>query len=184
MEDVGPRGYFPSNIKINLPLDYVIESLKSIARFHGNTYTLKARSLKNFNDTANKIIKIRYDDVLNEKFRDGCNKVVSHVTRSLRARDDDSEFTEKIAKLFEDSLSNVLMKCVKSVEPLATICHGDCTVNNILFRLQEDDEGSVDEKLKAMLIDFSLVMYSSPATDVSTFIYLSCSREDIKYSTA
>lgn len=117
--------------------------------------------------------------MLDETHRSTLNMRIPRVTRALRARGYDPDFTDKIAVLFEDCLPNVLMKCVEPIEPLATIVHGDCTINNILFRFK--DNGPAGKELQAMLIDFALLMYSSPATDTSNFIYLSCSREDIKY---
>ncbi|CAG7725729.1 unnamed protein product [Allacma fusca] len=53
--------------------------------------------------------------------------------------------------------------------PWLTTCHGDCWVNNFLFRYNED--GSKPEEV--CLLDFQLMREACPTTDLAYFIYTS-----------
>lgn len=76
--------------------------------------------------------------------------------------------------MMESYLSNaldlILRDCVVPRNELAVICHGDFTSNNILFR-------NTDDCYETKLIDFAQLKYSSPAIDLSTFLYLSCDND-------
>lgn len=169
-------------------MDFLIAGLQTIGRFHGHSYTLKELNPKKFQQIVNEIVKIRYP--VNEKDRcpiyvENVNLRVSRLTLTLKSRTTiiDPDFVNKIIKLFEDCYTNVLVKSAKPREPLATIVHGDCTINNILFRRRTKDvadDGNDNGTLEGMLVDFAMIMYSSPATDVSTFLYMSASRHVVK----
>jgi len=64
-----------------------------------------------------------------------------------------------------------LVDLLQPKEPLAVLCHGDFCRNNILFRY---DSG---KPCDAVLCDFQDLKYSSPAIDLSLFMYLNTSSE-------
>jgi thiamine kinase-like enzyme len=132
-----------------------------------------------FSDIVKNIINLRYSDenATSNKFFRSISVFSKRVIRTLRKRNYDPIFTKKIEALFDDGFSSIMMECVKPIEPLATIIHGDCTINNILFRMHGNEE---TESLEAMLVDFALIMYSSPALDIVTFIYMCCPRMYLK----
>ncbi|XP_014217797.1 uncharacterized protein LOC106646267 isoform X2 [Copidosoma floridanum] len=183
LENVCSRGYSVCPDKFDLQQDYLAAGLRSLARFHGRTYTLKELRPAKFREIVGGIINIRYDPLDERKtavYAKNVNKRVARVSRALTrstrlVSEEDRVFTAEVARLLENCHSNVMMRSVEPREPLATIVHGDCTVNNMLFRWSESLA-----RREAMLVDFALVMYSSPATDVSTFLYMSASRLDLK----
>lgn len=178
LENVSTRGFSTSPHLLNVNLDYVIAGLRAIARFHGNTYAMKEQAPKKFHQILKDIINVRYkEDPVCVPYKEHVNSRIKRVVRTLRKRGYDPDFTEQMASLFEDCFANVLLRCVRPVEPLATIIHGDCTINNVLF--QKIQYGT-DGYLKAMLVDFAMILYSMPSIDIATFVYMSCSREDIK----
>lgn len=175
LENVSSRGYFICPNNINIDLDYVLAGLQTIARFHSYTYAMKEEMPEKFYQIVSDIKLVRYDkDNVCVPLMENANTRLSRITRVLHARGYDPKFTNQLEDLFKDCYNKVLMRCVKPVEPLATIVHGDCTQNNIMFR--NVDTGG----FKAMLIDFQLMMYSTPAADVSVCVYMCLSREDIK----
>ena len=59
-----------------------------------------------------------------------------------------------------------MMHLVNSNSPLAVICHGDCWINNFLYKY--DEENRIDE---TCLVDFQLIRVGSPLLDISNLIY-------------
>ncbi|OXU20743.1 hypothetical protein TSAR_008676 [Trichomalopsis sarcophagae] len=174
LENVSPRGYFICSNKINIGMDYVLAGLQTIARFHGLTYAIKEEMPEKFYQIVKNIKLVRYDkDNVYMPHIETVNSRILRVVKGLKARNEDLKFTKQIEDLFKDAYHKVLIRCVEPVEPLATIVHGDCTQNNVMFR--KVDPGG----FQAILIDFQLMMYTSPAADVSVWIYMCLSLEDI-----
>lgn len=179
LEDVRPRGYIVSPNKVNVHLDYIVAALKAIARFHALTYSLKEKEPDKFNRLVGSMYDSRFQETpLNERFAVVINNGCRRVLNKIRARTNNSALTIKMCDLFDDAFVSVMIKSAKPVEPLATIVHGDCTINNILYRWEK--KNNEDPQLEAMLIDFGLLMYSSPALDLSILFYMTCTREDIR----
>ncbi|XP_052741503.1 uncharacterized protein LOC112055160 [Bicyclus anynana] len=62
------------------------------------------------------------------------------------------------------SILALLSKCSAPAPNYSTICHGECWNNNILFKYQRP--------VDVLFVDFQLVRYASPATDISYFLYM------------
>lgn len=173
LENVVDRGYSSHPKRIDLPLNDVLVAMKEIARFHAKGYIMKEKNPKKFSTMLNEIKDCRYSSYDNkDHFMDLLNLTIRAVNY-LKKINYDRKFCEITEKLFKDTYHNVLLKAIVPVEPLAVLCHGDFTVNNVLFKKDENDT-----ETRAMLIDFALLRYASPAIDLSTFLCLSCSRED------
>ncbi|XP_058807556.1 uncharacterized protein LOC131673528 [Phymastichus coffea] len=179
LEDVRPRGYVDSPDKVNVHLDYIVAGLKSIAKFHAHSYVIKEKEPEKFQKCIQSLHDSRFkENPINEKFRNIINERVKRATQKIRARNDNSELTKKMCNILDDAFVNVMIECVRQKEPLCTIIHGDCTINNLLYRWQKKDKE--DLQLEAMLIDFGLLMHSSPNIDIVTLLYMTCRREDIR----
>lgn len=180
LEDVCTRGFSICTKKVFVHIDYIIAGLQSIARFHGNSYGIKEKSPDKFHQILKDIIIVRYNDnPINEGWMKSINSRLKRMPQIIRERNLHPKFTEEAVSLFDD-VYKVMMKTVKPIEPLATVIHGDVTINNIMYSTVETSQG---KHLKAMLVDFALLMYSSPSVDISHFLYMCCSREDIKNHT-
>lgn len=67
-----------------------------------------------------------------------------------------------IAVILKNAYEDVILKFIEAEEPLATLCHGDSTINNTLLK---NENG----KLKTMFIDFALIRYGSLILDLKLF---------------
>ncbi|XP_058807571.1 uncharacterized protein LOC131673539 [Phymastichus coffea] len=175
LEDIRPRGYTVSPKKVNADIHYIAAGLKAIGRFHGHIYAIKEKDPEMYCEIIKTTCRIRYrNDSNDKKLKVDVDGKFQRLLRALRDRNRDPEFNKVICKAFKKPYNDILTKCAEPIEPLAIIVHGDCTMNNILYRTSNDGE------IESMLIDFGLLMHSSPATDVSTFLYMSAKREDIR----
>ncbi|XP_063383484.1 uncharacterized protein LOC134669787 [Cydia fagiglandana] len=71
------------------------------------------------------------------------------------------------------ALDGHILAILKTPPPLqySTICHGDCWINNILFK----NQGT--RPVEVMFVDYQLSRYASPVSDISYFLYMSTERE-------
>nr|XP_026499629.1 uncharacterized protein LOC113403336 [Vanessa tameamea] len=139
--------------------------LKNLAKFHGLSFALENLSPKVF-----------------ESIRDLCSKDVQYgdpdaIPKSLVEyfKESLSVITNIEAKVKLEELSpyilELLNKCAAPVLNYSAICHADCWNNNILFKYQ--GKRPVD----VLFVDYQLVRYASPVTDISYYLYMSADQE-------
>ncbi|XP_076656014.1 uncharacterized protein LOC143360772 [Halictus rubicundus] len=171
LENIEERGFHLCPSRYNVPMDYSIAACQELARFHAKGYVMKERRRSEFFDIVNSLRESRYDDEDPESdIKPLVNLSTLRSVEYLREHGRDRDFWAKMTPFFEDMYENVMVECIEPEEPLATLCHGDCTVNNTFFK---EENG----KLKAMLIDFALIRYGSPVIDLSTYLCLHCAEQ-------
>lgn len=168
-ENMSPRGYEICPDAYDVPVEYVFSAVNEIARFHAMAYVMKAQEPAKFKEVVNDIRESRF--VKGRWLHDFIDIVTSRPVPWLRRNNCDPKFCDKIQRYFDNAFNEIMLPAIDPVEPLATLCHGDFTRNNIFFR-------RLDGKLEAMIIDFATVGYASPGIDLSTFLYLNCSSAD------
>lgn len=141
-----------------------------MARFHAKGYVMKDRSPAEFFDIVENIQETRYDNDPENGFRTTTNMVTNRCIDFLRKSVHDEDFCDKMDAYLSNTYDNVVLKSMKVEEPLATLCHGDFTMNNTFFKKDGNE-------VRAMLIDFALMRYGPPSIDLSTFLCLHCAEE-------
>ncbi|KOX69156.1 hypothetical protein WN51_06309 [Melipona quadrifasciata] len=161
------RGYSVCKWKYDTPLEYTLAAFREIARFHVIGYKKKRTREKEFFDFVNAIQEFKFDkeSMLRETF----NVTATRSLDFLRRQGYDREFCDKLEARLANTYDFVL-KFIEVEEPLATLCHGDFTINNMLFKKESDEQ-------KVILIDFAMIRYGSPILDLSTFLCLHCARD-------
>ena len=160
--EICPEGF-------DIPTEYVFAAINEIARMHAITYTMKEREPEKFHEVINEIQESRM--FAGEWMQIFVDAIATRPIEWLRKNNCGTEFCDKMEKFLGNGFAEGILPAAKPVEPLATLIHGDFTRNNVFFR-------KIDGKLEAMLIDFALIRYSSPAIDIATFLYLNCSISD------
>ncbi|KYQ59376.1 hypothetical protein ALC60_01686 [Trachymyrmex zeteki] len=173
LENVNGQGYYscPYN-KYDPPVEYTLAAMRELGRFHGKGYVMKEMQREKFFDIATQIQEVRYTNKTESIYKFVCNIKTSRVVEYLRSQDHDAVFCDKMEALLSNAFEKVMIKTVQPLEPLATLCHGDFTLDNILFKT-EDNKG----QHLPILIDFALIRYSTPVIDLSTYLHLCCSNE-------
>ncbi|XP_015118760.1 uncharacterized protein LOC107042273 [Diachasma alloeum] len=169
-ENVETMGFRMCPETSEIPMKYIIAGVREMAKLHAMGYVMKTNNSGKFFEIVGKIQEARY---LHGEWNEPLvNFVSSRPINYLRKQNYDPVFCDKMEKHLEYAFETVMLDAVKPCEPLAVLCHGDYTRNNIFYR--ETESG-----LDAILIDFAMLRYSSPAIDLSTFLYISCSAKDI-----
>ncbi|XP_011702244.1 PREDICTED: uncharacterized oxidoreductase dhs-27-like isoform X3 [Wasmannia auropunctata] len=172
LENVSKLGYYPYPYKYDVPLEYTLAAMREIGRFHGKGYVMKELQKEKFFDIVKQLQDSRYGT--NDDFKIFVNSQAMRAVEYLRRHDHDAVFCDKMEALLSNAFDEVMMKTIKPLEPLSTLCHGDFTLNNILFKMEDNG------KQRAMLIDFALCRYSTPVVDLSTYFCLCCFNEVTK----
>ncbi|KAI4491427.1 hypothetical protein M0804_002819 [Polistes exclamans] len=170
LEDVSNRGYSLHPQKIDLPMDDILAAMKEIGRFHAKGYVMKEKQSEKFFNLINDIQECRYSDD-DKEMSHHYNYLINYVgvrpVLYLREHNYNRDVCDKLEKFLKNAYDNIVLKTTKPVEPLAVFCHGDFTINNMLFNKNE-------KETQVLLIDFALIRYGSPTIDLSTFLCLSC----------
>ncbi|KAI4493277.1 hypothetical protein M0802_009445 [Mischocyttarus mexicanus] len=171
LEDASHYGYLQHPKKIDIPMDDIIVAMKGIARFHGKGYVMKEKQPDKFTKLINDIKECRYTNELgddhNHPYVYLINRTIQRPVVYLKEHNYDKNFCDKIEEHFKNAYYKIVLKLIKPIEPLAVFCHGDYTINNMLFKRTQTES-------KLLLLDFALIRYGSPSIDLSTFICLSC----------
>ncbi|KAK1128509.1 hypothetical protein K0M31_002967 [Melipona bicolor] len=162
------RGYSMCKWKYDIPMEYTLAALREIARFHAIAYTMKRTREKEFFDFVSAIEEVRFYP--GSKIRNTFNGTATRSLHFLRKQGHDKEFCDKFEARCANTFEDLVLKFVKVEEPLATLCHGDFTINNTLFKKESDEQ-------KVIFVDFALIRYGSPILDLSTFLCLHCARD-------
>lgn len=172
LENVNRRGYYSCPCKYNAPLEYTMAAMREIGRFHGKGYVMKELQREKFFAIVKQLQETRYDPT--REYKNYVDIITTRAVEYLRNHGHDVTFCDKMEALLSQVFDKVMMKTVEPREPLSTLCHGDFTLNNILFKMENDG------RYRAMLIDFAFLRYSTPVVDLSTYLCLCCSNEMIK----
>ncbi|XP_003243924.1 uncharacterized protein LOC100575630 [Acyrthosiphon pisum] len=170
IENVSTLGYCLSNEKVFLDFDHLKTTLRTIAKFHGLSYTAKHKDYGRFQDIITGIKESQY----NGRFivQTGLLKVFGQrgINRLLERDGDRYRDHAHIRRLYEffDDAENTLLQKLKSHGPLSVICHFDCHRDTLMF--QYDENGRPFDVLP---IDYFMLHYGSPALDLSSFLYIS-----------
>lgn len=170
LENVNERGYYSYPCAYNAPLEYTLAAMRELGRFHGKGYAMKELQREKFFDIVAQLQTVRYVKKEGNLYEIFANVKATRAVEYLRRHGYDPVFCDKMEALLSNAFDEVLMKTVKPLEPLSTLCHGDFTLGNILFK--------TDGQYRAMLIDFALMVYATPVVDLSTYICMCCLNEE------
>ena len=171
MENINKQGYHLDLEMANLKFEHVLAAVREVARLHANSYILKEKFPEEFFEIVENIKLVRYPPTEDNPGVHKSRAVIPRIMKYLKKQNYDEVFCEKLEKFLYNGYSYATVDLYEPVEPLATLCHGDFTRNNILFK--ETNDG-----IKTKLIDFGMMYYGSPGKDLSLFLFLSGTRSD------
>ncbi|KAL7029771.1 hypothetical protein ACKWTF_006354 [Chironomus riparius] len=148
--------------------EHVFLVMKSLAKMHAIFYSIKDQNPKlvesyfelrdlfiMFCERKNSAMDAWYESMKKQAF------VVINECKDIQLKDKVNAFLEK-------SIYDLMCDCCdrKKTEPYATLCHGDCWNNNMMFR---NDQSGTPNAIR--LLDFQIQRYSSPILDLMYYIF-------------
>lgn len=171
LSDFSTEGWRMAPMVVNLPLEYCLLAARELGRFHGECYGLKETKREQFETLVGKFKESRYgaptDPIWMEIMKVGPRRALKATRESIFGSRVPEEYLAKLGSLLENPWSHQQL-CVRPVEPLAVICHGDYLRNNIAFKFA--DEQYPDKPTHVMMFDFQTLRYASPMIDFTAFI--------------
>ncbi|XP_046144692.1 uncharacterized protein LOC123988486 isoform X2 [Osmia bicornis bicornis] len=169
MEDLSVLGFRMVNRQLGLDIDHALMALRGIARFHAASVALCDKEPK-YKEQYRKGLFSRECPMEMQMF----------IGAIFTAMADEVEKWPEFGKPYADKLRafapNLYRKggevTARKDNEFNVINHGDCWVNNMLFRY--DDNG---KPIQHIFVDFQQCLNSSPALDLHYFMATSLSEE-------
>lgn len=153
------------------PIDYkhVKLAFAQLGKFHALSFALRKQRpdiFAKFTAMGSSMFKII------EEVPDSAVFYKKNHERALEAlHPEDTKEIRRITHLINDFKTNFRQSVSgAAAEPFAVFCHGDFWNNNMMFQYSSADSS---EPLRAVLIDWQISQYCSPATDLTYYLYSS-----------
>ncbi|CAL7943961.1 unnamed protein product [Xylocopa violacea] len=178
MENLKKKGYILKNRQKGLPFEHCRLVIERLAKMH-----------------AGSVAVIEEEPELVEFFKTGGMRKEANVEfLALLTKSSLRQMSEQIQQWPYEWCASVAKKLVKlgttmkerfsnvydcDADEIRVLNHGDCWVNNMLFK--ENEEG---QPVDLLMVDYQLTNYSSPAVDLLHFLYscpecaVRCDKED------
>ncbi|XP_073828807.1 pinkman [Musca autumnalis] len=174
MSDIQEEDFYMHDRFKSLTRDHVSLTMRIYGKLHATSLSIKDQTpekMKNFKDMVDIFVQRKDDPQLNNYFE-------SLKKSALDCLDKDREpvYWKKLNDFFSrgsfyDLMLNLLES--KSSEPHSVICHGDCWINNIMFK--NENNLVVD----ARLLDWQIMRYASPIIDIM-YLLMSCTTKEFR----
>ncbi|KAL5277995.1 hypothetical protein ACFFRR_002939 [Megaselia abdita] len=174
MDDLGYYGYKIGDRTKKLDLEHTLAVMKHLGQFHAGSMILAEK----FPDEAMKVSKptlfpTNKDDLNDIHF----SMFVKTFKTFISVTADIPKFERiswKLRKFSDTFLDIVTQTYDSSFDKLKVINHGDCWLNNIMFKYSQNKP--VDVKF----IDFQFSYLASPGIDINYFLNTSCQVEVLR----
>jgi len=171
LENMNTKGYHSCSYTYDVPLEYTLAVMRELGRFHAKGYYMKEHRREELFALIDQLQEVRYYENKINLLRQFANIFSDQSVKYLRRQGYDPVFCDKMDVLFAHAYTDVVMKLIQPLEPLSTLCHGDLTIDNVLFKMDSDG------KYRAMFLDFALIRYATPVVDLSTYLCICCSTD-------
>ncbi|XP_018370668.1 PREDICTED: uncharacterized protein LOC108766097 [Trachymyrmex cornetzi] len=171
IEDLASLGFRMADRLSGLDLDHSILAIRGLARFHATSVALCEKEPKQKEMYLKGIINSQHPPEMKDIFIKSTKALADEIVNWPEVK----KYSEKIAKL-SDHIYQIGVNAFKVCEDeFNVINHGDCHVNNMLFRY--DNNGKPTDQI---FVDFQLCVYASPALDLLYFLNSSISFDVIE----
>ncbi|XP_070521435.1 uncharacterized protein [Cardiocondyla obscurior] len=160
MEDLTPLGFHKADRSSSLDLAHCTLALQGLARFHAATVALCEKEPKQKEMYTKGVFHEEHPLEMKSYFITGTKALANECANWSGFK----KYAEKIAK-FSDRIYEIGIDASKfSEDDFNVITHGDFSVNNMLFKYDNDGK-----PIEHICIDFQLCSYTSPAIDLLYF---------------
>ncbi|XP_068159831.1 uncharacterized protein pkm [Drosophila tropicalis] len=183
LEDLCRAGYDLHDRFAELPVECVRLVMRAYGKLHATSLAMKQQwpdRLKHCQSLVDIFEQRRDDHSLGVYFENLKQSALGSLC-SVK----DHHYVERLEAYFGlGTFFELLLPLIggKNCEPYAVVCHGDCWNNNIMYRLskpEQDNDNKGGRPLDVRLIDWQLMRYASPITDLAYFFF-SCTSRDFR----
>ncbi|XP_011706031.1 PREDICTED: uncharacterized protein LOC105461227, partial [Wasmannia auropunctata] len=160
MEDLAPLGFRTTDCVAGLDLRHSVLAVHGIARFHAASVAICEKESKQKEMYSKGVFNTPQPELL-----DFLIMSTKSLADEIANWPEVKKYSEKIAKL-TDHIYQIGADATKlSEDEFNVINHGDCHLNNMLFKY--DNDGNPTDHI---FVDFQLSVYTSPAIDLLYFL--------------
>ncbi|KMQ87508.1 hypothetical protein RF55_13191 [Lasius niger] len=171
MEDLAPLGFRMACRQAGLDLPHCILAIRGLARFHATSVAVCEKEPNQKQMYSRGIFNGECPPEMSEFFVLG----VKHLAEEMANWPEFKKYSEKIAKLADHIYKVGIEACKFSEDDFNVINHGDCWVNNMMFKYNDDGK-----PIDHIFVDFQICVYTSPAVDLLYFLSTSPSSDVIE----
>ncbi|XP_073983309.1 uncharacterized protein [Rhodnius prolixus] len=172
LNDLNDEGYTMSNRREALDLEHCQLVLRSLAKFHATSALIKHRGLICMEMFGKHMFEDSYFQELNKNFQYDMFIRFAGLVDSWGT--EWKPVAEKIRTKIAPNVTEKIVNLMKLDETkFSVLCHGDCWVNNMLFKYGLDAKTPISVKF----IDFQVSFFNSPAFDLKYFLASSTNLE-------
>ncbi|XP_012285643.1 uncharacterized protein LOC105702567 [Orussus abietinus] len=160
MEDLGTRGFALKNRQKGLSMAHTVMTIETIAKFHAGSVALY--------EEEPDLIRSFKRGVISEKSHANIFRLMEISLEKLSETWPEyggDRACGKLKALASTITSRLLNVCKYDPDEFCVLNHGDCWINNMLFR-----ENGKGEPIDLLMVDFQYSVYTSPAIDLLYFI--------------
>uniref|UniRef100_A0A1B6FI19 CHK kinase-like domain-containing protein n=1 Tax=Cuerna arida TaxID=1464854 RepID=A0A1B6FI19_9HEMI len=171
LQDLKEDGYIMCDRTKQLNFEYCAQVMKTIAKFHATSVFIQHEEPK-FVESISQESMYRDDSPIGGFVKMMIVPVLTMVGNMLNNIEGCDKYANLIFKKMEHVWSSAVERFKPKIKGLNVLTHGDLWINNILFK--HDESG---ELIGVKFIDYPVVRYTSPATDLAYFIWSSANGE-------
>ncbi|XP_053956460.1 uncharacterized protein LOC128862072 [Anastrepha ludens] len=170
LQDMRPLGYKNANRLEGLDLEHTQAVLKRLAQWHAAS-AVRVETKGLYPELFNKGMLAAAGG---DYFKSFIVSIKSHVLESIKAIEGSQAYIGSVSNTLDKIVSELLRAEGYDSSEFNVLNHGDCWCNNVMFKY--DSEGKIED---ALLVDYQMIHYGSPAKDLHYFL-TSSTRYDLK----
>lgn len=130
LEDLKADGYILYNRQKSFDRQHLEIVMKTLARFHAMSFVLKQKKPALFEQLVQNVSKVM-------EYGENIDSLLNIAKKACIGLIESAEIKQKV----EENLSDFMVKFrgfldYKNTEPYNVICHGDCWINNFMFKYE------------------------------------------------
>ncbi|CAL1685860.1 unnamed protein product [Lasius platythorax] len=171
IEDLAPLGFRMACRQAGLDLPHCILAIRGLARFHATSVAVCEKEPNQKQMFSRGIFSSEHPPEMSEFFV----LSIKHLAKEMANWPEFKKYSEKVAKLADHIYKVGIEACKFSEDDFNVINHGDCWVNNMMFKYNNDGK-----PIDHIFVDFQVCVYTSPAVDLLYFFSTSPSPDVIE----
>ncbi|XP_017490721.1 PREDICTED: uncharacterized protein LOC108378927 isoform X1 [Rhagoletis zephyria] len=174
MEDLRVRGFQMTDRQKGLTLDETRLVLKQVAQFHALSLAYKFEKPAQFERLRALVTEGLFCSSNENWYKNYYERLTKDAIKMVSdVLPDESKYLDAMRKFAGcSSFFSQMVYLVSTESALSAICHGDCWVNNFLYRYEcVDDITEQKNAVEVCLVDFQLIRYSSIALDIANLLF-------------